>query len=813
MASIIRIKRSGTAASAPTPLANGELAYSAAAGTQENGGDRLYIGFGTETNGNASNQFVIGGKYFTDMLDHVHGTLTANSALIVDTDKKIDQLNVDNVTIDSNTISSTNTNGNLLLDPNGTGYVQIVGTNGLVIPVGTTAQQGPAVQGAIRFNSEISQFEGYSGTNWSSLGGVRSVDGLTYITAESSPAASNDTLSFVTDGVERFFIDTDTAEFDATIQVRIDNTAQADANNEGAFIVAGGATIDKNLVVGGDLILTGDVQLATIEVLGDSLFSSATTFNLLNRDNAGSTTEDGPTTVNAFLNAANIVMGASGSLTTVNGDLKINGNDIQSSTATAITLSGADVEVKGDLQVTGNDIKSSSGQVAITLSSQNVNLRNDLDVDGNLNVDGTALIDGATTIGDGAARVNFTVYGAEVSITGSAATTMGVSAATGSAVTYTLQAQNSVGDANLDINVKNAATLDANTISLDAVQDSNFSVNSNSGSTTTLTIDSTNAGVGAANLRVGSDGTDNLFLKVDTLNGTGVIDVQGYNVDITAIDTLDVDADVINVGTSGTTTVEQTAATSIINSDTFTIRGTEGNGDTSAVTIAGSLDVDFIKIDGRTISSTDAANQEIIIDPYPAGGDTGGTVIIKGNLQVDGVTTTINSTEITIDDPIFTLGGDTAPASDDNLDRGIKFQWHDGVDAKVGFFGYDDSASEFVFIADANEATNTFTPATSNVFGNLRFSKLTLVDTTASTTTSSGALVVAGGVGIGGQLNVAGTVNKFTSTQGSSSTTTGAVVIAGGLGLAENIYMGGNLVGAGAATSDIDGFNIDGGTY
>lgn len=813
MASIIRIKRSGTAASAPTPLANGELAYSAAAGTQANGGDRLYIGFGTETNGNAANQFVVGGKYFTDMLDHVHGTLTANSALIVDTDKKIDQLNVDNVTIDGNTISSTDTNGNLLLDPNGTGYVQIVGTNGLVIPVGTNAQQGPSVQGAIRYNSDISQFEGYSGSNWSSLGGVRSVDGLTFITAESTPGASNDTLSFVTNSTERLFIDTDSAEFDSTIQVRIDNTDQADANNDGAFYVAGGATIEKNLVVGGNLILTGDVQLATIEVLGDSLYSSATTFNLLNRDNADSTTEDGPTTVNAFLNASAVVMGASAGTVTLNGDLKVNGNDIQSSSATAISLSGADVEVKGDLQVTGNDIKSSAGQVAITLSGQNVNLRNDVDVDGNLNVDGTALIDGETTIGDGAARVNFTVYGAAVSITGSSNTTMGVSAATGSTVNYILQAENSVGDANLDINVKNAATLDANSISLDAVQDSNFSVNSNSGSTTTLTIDSTNAGVGAANLRVGSDGTDNLFLKVDTVNGTGVIDVQGYDVDITAVDTIDVDADVINVGTTGTTTYEQTSVATTINSDTVSIRGTEGSGDTSAVTIAGSLDVDSIKIDGRTISSTDAVNQEIIIDPYPAGGDIGGTVIIKGNLQVDGTTTTVNSTEVTIDDPIFTLGGDSVPTADDNLDRGIKFQWHDGTNAKLGFFGYDDSAAEFTFIADATETSNTFAPATANVFGNLRFSKLTLVDTTASTTTTSGALVVAGGVGIGGQLNVGGTVNKFTSTQGSSSTTTGAVVISGGLGLAENIYMGGDLVGAGAATSDIDGFNIDGGTY
>jgi hypothetical protein len=120
------------------------------------------------------------------MLDHAAGTLTANSALIVDADSKIDLLNVDNLTLDGNTISSTNANGNILIDPNGTGYVQLVGTNGVVIPVGTTAQRGPTVQGTIRYNTDTSSFEGYSGTVWGSLGGVKSVDGLTYIVAESS---------------------------------------------------------------------------------------------------------------------------------------------------------------------------------------------------------------------------------------------------------------------------------------------------------------------------------------------------------------------------------------------------------------------------------------------------------------------------------------------------------------------------------------------------------------------------------------------------------------------------------------------------
>jgi hypothetical protein len=74
---------------------------------------------------------------------------------------------------------------------------------------------------------------------------------------------------------------------------------------------------------------------------------------------------------------------------------------------------------------------------------------------------------------------------------------------------------------------------------------------------------------------------------------------------------------------------------------------------------------------------------------------------ITGNLTVNGTTTTVNSTTVTIDDPIFTLGGDTAPGSDDNKDRGISFNWHNGVAAKTGFFGFDDSTGKFTFVPDA----------------------------------------------------------------------------------------------------------------
>jgi len=124
MAATIRIKRSGTAGN-PTTLAQGELAYSSLAQglppNSANGGDRLYVGTGTETAGDAANHVVIGGKYYVDLLHGEgladFGTVLANKALIVDSDKKLNELLVDNVTINGNSI--TTSAGNLTLNPSG----------------------------------------------------------------------------------------------------------------------------------------------------------------------------------------------------------------------------------------------------------------------------------------------------------------------------------------------------------------------------------------------------------------------------------------------------------------------------------------------------------------------------------------------------------------------------------------------------------------------------------------------------------------------------------------------------------------------
>ena len=97
MATVIQIKRSsGTAA--PSELKLGELAYTYGTGTQSNRGDRLFIGTGGVDvgTGNALFEDIIGGKYFTEKLDHVDGTLTASSAILVDANLAINTLNVGN---------------------------------------------------------------------------------------------------------------------------------------------------------------------------------------------------------------------------------------------------------------------------------------------------------------------------------------------------------------------------------------------------------------------------------------------------------------------------------------------------------------------------------------------------------------------------------------------------------------------------------------------------------------------------------------------------------------------------------------------
>ena len=130
MASNILIKRS-TGSTAPGTITFGELAITTGAnGTQANAGDRLFVG---DNNGAAQ---IVGGRYFMDMLDHVHGTVTASSAAIVDSNSKVDQWLVDDISLNANVITTSTTDADLIFRANGTGKLVI--EDGQELEFGTT---------------------------------------------------------------------------------------------------------------------------------------------------------------------------------------------------------------------------------------------------------------------------------------------------------------------------------------------------------------------------------------------------------------------------------------------------------------------------------------------------------------------------------------------------------------------------------------------------------------------------------------------------------------------------------------------------
>ena len=153
MASIIRVRRS-TGNNAPPTINYGELAVTIANGTQGNKGGRLFVGDNTSPD---PDPIVIGGKYYTDMMNITPGSIRTGAnahagsvsngfipildvsytghpggsssgfgpAYASATLPRVDTWTVDNLTLDGNTIYSNNTDGDIRFVPNGSGQVII----------------------------------------------------------------------------------------------------------------------------------------------------------------------------------------------------------------------------------------------------------------------------------------------------------------------------------------------------------------------------------------------------------------------------------------------------------------------------------------------------------------------------------------------------------------------------------------------------------------------------------------------------------------------------------------------------------------
>jgi len=130
MAQTIKIKRSTTTA-APSALTAGELAYS-------DSSDKLFIG------APADNAVVaIGGKLYVDMLDHTSGILTADSAIVVDSNSKINKLLTGVIRINNTTSHIDTSSGDLTINP----------ASNLVLTTGTVDLSGQATEFKLIDNS------------------------------------------------------------------------------------------------------------------------------------------------------------------------------------------------------------------------------------------------------------------------------------------------------------------------------------------------------------------------------------------------------------------------------------------------------------------------------------------------------------------------------------------------------------------------------------------------------------------------------------------------------------------------------------
>ena len=303
MASIIRVKRSSGTAK-PGSLNWGEMAYVTGIGSY--GGtnqykDRVFLGDdGTNVN-------PVAGHYYTSMMEHTPGALagvsnTRNSdggiVAILDSSRKIDVWNVDNLTLDTNTLSSTDTDGDIIFNPNGSGEV--------MIPDDTFLGFGGGANGTATADSKIEYDE--NGT-----------DQLTFTGAD----------------------------------VRFNIVTQSTTKDTGSIITEGGIGVEKNVNIGGDLVVDGgNARLGNIRVSSNVISSLAGADNKIFIDPyPDGLSNEGDVIIKGNLQVDGTTTTVNSTQTTVNDPIMMVGDTTSTRTVMTAMASGASAVVVD--QVTG----------------------------------------------------------------------------------------------------------------------------------------------------------------------------------------------------------------------------------------------------------------------------------------------------------------------------------------------------------------------------------------------------------------------------------------------------------------------------
>jgi hypothetical protein len=373
MASIIRIKRSEVAGN-PTTLAAGELAYSALADTGGNGGDRLYIGIGTETSGNAANHVVIGGKYFTDQITAATALNTSSTLVKRDSSGNFAAGTI-TAALSGNASTATKwaTGRNLSLTGDGTATLTSVDGSAAVsaaltlatvnsnigsfgsstaIPIVTVNAKGLVTSVSTATISTSLSIAGSTGSGSVALG----TDTFTIAGGTGVTSSYNNTTKTTTLSIGQAVGTTDSVTFNS---VTVNGSLNSDDITAANISVAGNATITGNLTVQGT---TTTINSTTVAVSDLNIVVAKDAANATAANGAGLTV-NGPTTaatltytsvddrwnLNKNLNVTTVFGALSGNATTattlatpraING-VNFDGSAAITVTAAAGTLTGS----------------------------------------------------------------------------------------------------------------------------------------------------------------------------------------------------------------------------------------------------------------------------------------------------------------------------------------------------------------------------------------------------------------------------------------------------------------------------------------
>jgi len=373
MATIIQIKRS-SGTTAPSTLKLGELAYTYGTGTQGNNGDRLFVGEGgVDGNGDANNITVIGGQYFTDKLDHVDGTLTASSALLVDSNKAIDEFIVGNSATVGGTIKFNEGSNN------GSHFIALKAPNAVTATTTFTLPDGDGSTG---------QFLKTDGSGNLSFDTLSTSFTLSADTGTNDTFNTSETLTFT--GGEGI----DTAVTDNTITISAEDASDtnkgiASFDSTDFTVTSGDVTVNAERIqdIAGAMFGSNTETLITATYQdADGTIDLVVDNDLSNYDNSSSgfiTASSTDTLTNKTINGSQLVNGSVSNAKLANSTVTI--SDGSNSTATAL---GGTITIQG----TANEV-----EVAESSGTVTVGLPDDVTVGGALTVTGDLTVNGTTT--------------------------------------------------------------------------------------------------------------------------------------------------------------------------------------------------------------------------------------------------------------------------------------------------------------------------------------------------------------------------------------------------------------------------------